>query len=169
MFKIILMQPVDADVVIFFRKISKSLMVIIRMIDGDVVTRNRIFIPYIANALTVNACLFFQTFKVERNKHCLTRFDKFAQFFGTVHLILQVKIEHLIAHALPFISHLYGKVGKRLHAANQQNNSLHKCIKAVSCFEYRHSFIFSYATAFLPDDFLLSHVSSRSAVLSRTP
>ena len=82
MFKIILMQPVDADVVIFFWKIRKSLMVIIRMIDGDVITRNCIFIPYIANAFTVNACLFFQTFKVKRDKHCLPRFDKSAQLLA---------------------------------------------------------------------------------------
>ena len=169
MLKINLMQPVDADVVIFFRKISKSFMVIIRMIDGDVVTRNCIFIPYIANAFTVNACLSFQTFKVKRDKHCLPRFDKSAQLFGAVPLILQVKIEHLIAHALPFISHLYGKVGKRFHTANQQNNSFHKYIKAVSCPEYRHSFIFSNITVFSPDALVLSHVSSRSAVLSQTP
>ena len=169
MLKISLMQPVDADVIIFFRKISKSLMVIIRMIDCDVVTRNCIFVPYITDAFTVDSCLFFQTFKVKRDKHCLPRFDKSAQLFGAVPLILQVKIEHLIAHALPFISHLYGKVGKRFHTANQQNNSFHKYIKAVSCPEYRHSFIFSNATVFSPDVLVLSHVSSRSAVLSQAP
>ena len=55
------------------------------------------------------------------------------------------------------------------HAANQQNNSFHKYIKAVFCPEYRHSFIFSNVTVFSPDVLVLSHASSRSAALSRTP